>query len=85
MNVEHDLSDFICREMLFNDRTRMPKPDDPLLGASGGVVDSVGVHHLITFVEEHFGVRFDDLDIVPENFESLRALTTFVERKQAQK
>jgi len=32
-----------------------------------------------------FGVRFDDLDIVPENFQSMRALTNFIESKRAQK
>lgn len=83
MDVEAILSDFICRELLFNDRTRMPGADQPLLGLEGGVVDSVGLQHLIAFVESEFGVLVDDLDIVPENFETLGALVAYIKRKQS--
>lgn len=82
MDVRDTLTDFICRELLFNERHRAPTLDQPLLGAVGGVVDSVGLHQLVMFIETQFNVRVDDLDIVPENFETLRALVAFVQSKQ---
>jgi acyl carrier protein len=38
---------------------------------------------LVFFVEERFGVHVDDEELVPENFESVRALAAFVESKLA--
>ncbi|MFH0983210.1 MAG: acyl carrier protein [Planctomycetota bacterium] len=84
MTVQDTVADYICRELLFNDRDRMPEPTDPLLGA-GGVVDSFGLQQLIDFVEKTFKVQVADLDIVPENFETLVALTSYIERKQGRK
>ncbi len=80
MKAQEAISEFICREMLYNDSDRMPEPDDVLMGP-GGLVDSVGLHQLVSFLESNFGIEVGDLDIVPENFESLNALTSYVERK----
>jgi acyl carrier protein len=84
VDVQQKLADYLCREYLNNDRSRVPGPDQPLLSAEGGPVDSVGLHQLITFVESGLGVTVDDLDIVPENFATLRALSRYVEGKQRQ-
>ncbi len=81
MSVHDTVANYVCIEILFNDKDRMPGPDDPLLGA-GGVVDSFGLHNLIVFIESTFGIEVGDLDIVPENFQTLAALAAFIERKQ---
>lgn len=79
--VRDTVADFVCREILFGDQDRMPGPGDPLLG-SGGVIDSVGLHQLITFLESQFSIEIGDLDIVPENFATLDAVSGLVARKQ---
>lgn len=81
MNTQEAVSDYICRELLFDERDRMPAPDAPLTGP-GGVVDSVGLHQLISFLESTFGIEVGDLDIVPENFSTLSALFSYVEQKR---
>lgn len=81
MNTQETVTDYICRELLFDDEDRMPGPEAPLTGP-GGVVDSVGLHQLITFVESTFRIEVGDLDIVPENFLTLSALVAFIERKR---
>ena len=80
-DIQDSVADFICREFLFEDKARLPAPDEPLLGP-GGVVDSVGLHQLITFIESSFGIEVGDLDIVPENFETTNALVSYIERKR---
>lgn len=77
-DIQQALTEYIGRELLFGEMHRMPGTNDPLLG-TGGVVDSVGLNQLIAFVESRFGFRVDDLDIVPENFGTLAALTTYVQ------
>ena len=47
-----------------------------------GYFDSMGFVLLITFLEETFGIRTSDSDLVEENFESIDAISGFVARKQ---
>jgi acyl carrier protein len=53
--------------------------DDPLL--EHGVVDSTGVLEIIRFVEETYGIKLEDDEIVPENLGSIARIAEFVERK----
>jgi acyl carrier protein len=53
--------------------------DAPLL--ESGIVDSLGILELVTFVTETFGVTVSDEDLQPENFRSIHALATFIERR----
>lgn len=50
-----------------------------------GIVDSIGMLHLMTFVEETYGMEVADDEVVPENFDSLRGLVAFIERCRAKK
>jgi len=57
--------------------------DQPLLDSAGGVIDSMSLWPLIVFVEERFGIKVEDTDIMQENFQTLRALTKFIESKHS--
>ena len=46
-----------------------------------GYFDSMGFIRLITFIEEEFGIKIIDADLIEENFESINALTDFIDRK----
>lgn len=48
-----------------------------------GFFDSMGFIMLITFLEEEFGIKTVDSDLVEENFESINAITEFIQRKTA--
>ncbi len=52
---------------------------DPL---ADGMLDSLALEQVISFLEETFGVEIADEDTVEENFESLDALTALVETKR---
>lgn len=47
------------------------------------ILDSTGFIELITFVEETFGLKVGDEEMLPENFDSLRNIAGYVERKRA--
>jgi acyl carrier protein len=53
---------------------------DDLLAS--GVVDSMGVIEVVSFLEETFEITVDDFDIVPSNFRSVRAMTEYVASKK---
>ena len=46
-----------------------------------GYFDSMGFMVLITFIEEEFGIKTNDVDLTEENFESINAITDFISRK----
>ena len=48
-----------------------------------GFFDSMGFIMLITFLEEEFGIKTADSDLIEENFESINAITEFIKRKAA--
>jgi acyl carrier protein len=56
------------------------KDDQSLIAA--GTLDSTGILELINFVEEHFGMKVEDSEMTPENFDSVSAIASFVARKQ---
>ena len=46
-----------------------------------GIVDSIGVLEIVTFIEQEFPVQVSDEDLVPENFGSIAAIVSFVQRR----
>lgn len=46
-----------------------------------GFFDSMGFIMLITFLEEEFGIKTIDADLIEENFESINAIIDFVNKK----
>jgi acyl carrier protein len=46
-----------------------------------GYFDSMGFILLITFIEEEFGIKTTDADLIEENFESINAITDFICKK----
>ncbi len=48
-----------------------------------GVIDSVTMVDLITFLESRYEIRIEDEEMTPENFDSLNAIVTLVSSKQA--
>jgi acyl carrier protein len=53
--------------------------EDPLL--KNGLIDSLGILEVVTFVEREFGIAISDDELLPENFDSVHSLSTFVLRK----
>lgn len=45
------------------------------------ILDSTGFLELISYLEESFGIRVDDMEMVPENLDSLNNVAAFVGRK----
>lgn len=66
--------------MFTDDATRLP--DDASL-LDMGVIDSTGVLELVLLLEEDFGLQVKDSAMVPENFDSVDRIVSFVQRSQA--
>ena len=81
MEINVQIRDFIAQNLLFSDNGFQYDDDDSFL--QEGIVDSVGVMDLVSFVEENFKVAVDDQEIVPNNFDSVNKVAQYVRSKQA--
>jgi len=48
-----------------------------------GVIDSLAVVQLVAFIERTYGVKIEEDDLLPENFDSLSAIAAFVAQLRA--
>jgi len=61
--------------------TELDKIEDNTLLFEEGILDSMGLISLITFLEETFNIKINDTDLELENFKSIEAMTGFVESR----
>jgi acyl carrier protein len=54
-------------------------PDENLI--TQGIIDSLGILKLVAFMEKSFGIKINNEEIIPENFQTLNALAEFVGKK----
>lgn len=72
--------EFIKRNFLYDEKKSLGE-EESLMGS--GVVDSTGILELIAFLEETFGLKFRDDELVADNFDSLAKISVFVAGKTA--
>jgi len=84
MTTEHEsaLADFVRNELSHGRKVALANDAD-LLGA--GIVDSLGILRLVAFIEDRFGVKVPDEDVVFENFQSIGAMASYVAQRQVAK
>lgn len=81
MDVKEQIRQYVAENFLFSDNGFELDNDESFLEA--GVVDSLGVLELVTFVEENFDVQVPDEEIVPDNFDSVNQLADYIGRKHS--
>jgi acyl carrier protein len=69
---------FVVENFLFGDGESL-KEDTSFL--ERGIIDSTGILEVIMFLEETYGIKIEDEELVPENLDSLRNIAKFLERK----
>jgi acyl carrier protein len=77
----HKLRDFIVETFLFGEGGDDLLDEDSLL--ERGIIDSTGVLEVTAFLEDDFGIKVGDEDLVPDNFDSIARLATFVQSKRS--
>jgi acyl carrier protein len=78
--IDLTLRNFVIENFLYGDRNASLDNNDSFL--EKGIVDSTGVLELVSYLEESFGVKVEDEEIIPDNFDSIATLTRYIERKR---
>jgi len=72
------IREFIKNNFLLGNDKNL-KDDDSFMGK--GIVDSTGILEVVSFVEENFGFKIADEELLPENLDSVDNLVTFISKK----
>ena len=75
MNASVVLKEYI-REELMNGSNNELDESENLLAA--GIIDSLGILRLVSFVEEKFGIEVPDEDVTIDNFQSVKSMSDYV-------
>lgn len=78
--ISTQLSQFIAGTIL-KQPGRQIAQDEALI--SGGLVDSFSLVDLALFVEGTFGVRIEDTELNADTFDTLKQLTTLIEKRKS--
>jgi acyl carrier protein len=70
---------YILENLFQGKRRKAIGLDEPLV--SSGTLDSLWMLRLIGFVEETTGLTISDGEVTPENFETIRKILDFIDRK----
>ena len=81
-SIDQEIRAFIVETFLFGESTNGFKDTDSLL--ESGIIDSTGVMELVAFIEETYGVKVKDEELIPENLDSIANVSDYICRKQAE-
>jgi acyl carrier protein len=81
MHIESKIKEYIATNLLFS-AGGFAYPDDASF-LREGIIDSIGVMELVSFVQSTFKLEVDQAEVTPENFDSVARLAAFVRRKQS--
>ena len=79
--IEKPIKDFIASRLLYS-RDGFNYPDDASL-LKEGIIDSLGVVELVEFLQSQFGIKVEQSEVRPDNFDSVANMSAYVRRKSS--
>lgn len=83
MSIKQDIKTYILENYLFTDDDSQLSSSDSFL--EKGILDSTGILEVIYFIEDEYGIKVEDDEMIPENLDSVESLIVFVKHKQGLK
>ena len=80
VNTKELIRQFIVDTFMFGDEGDLADEDSLI---ASGIMDSTGVLELVTFIEEKFAFKMDDVEMTPENLDGIHRIVTFVEARRS--
>jgi acyl carrier protein len=74
--MEAVINEYISKELV-QDSALLPLGNTTSL-LETGVLDSLSMLRLVVFIQDQFGIVVDDVDLVPENFDTVDAICAFL-------
>ena len=81
MEIELQIRQFVAENLMFSEEGFRHSDEASFL--QEGIIDSLGVLELVTFVGKTFAVTVEPHEVTPDNFDSVKKLSSYIRRKQA--
>ena len=78
MKVGEEIINFLVERKFIKTANELNNEDSLL---EKGVIDSAGMLELVSFIEAEYSIKIDEDELMPENFDSLKAIQDFITRK----
>ena len=75
MNTSAVLKEYIREELMNGSNSELDETENLL---AAGIIDSLGILRLVSFVEEKFGIEVPDEDVTIDNFQSVKSMSDYV-------
>ena len=75
MDISSKIREFVVENFLFGDGESL---NDDTSFMEAGIIDSTGILELIMFLEETYGIKVEDDELVAENFDTLQHIVRYV-------
>jgi acyl carrier protein len=78
METKEKIKTFIRESFLFDSTAKLEDSESLL---EKGIIDSTGVLELVLYLEEEFGIKIEDEEIIPENLDSVANIEKLLQGK----
>jgi acyl carrier protein len=78
MSIEIGIRKFIEENFILEEDNNLGEEDSLL---EKGIIDSTGILELVAFLEETYKFKIKDEELIPENLDSIRNISKFVQGK----
>jgi acyl carrier protein len=75
------IKNFIIKDIVTDSEKINLSYEDSLIEA--GVIDSLGIMKMLAFLDDEFHVIIEDQDVIPENFETINTISSYIEKKKS--
>ena len=79
--LETTIRNFLISDIVVGEGAENITPDTALLAE--GLIDSMALMRIVTYLESDLGAKIEDEALLPENFESIRAIARLVDKAAA--
>jgi acyl carrier protein len=80
MSIETQIREYLSQNVLFSNGGF--EYDDDASFLEEGIIDSVAIMDFVLFVEETFNIQIEDHEIVPDHFDSVNRVASYIRAKQ---
>ena len=78
MNKTEEIKSFLIKARLVRSDHSLDENESLI---EGGIIDSLGLIDLVGYIENTYGIIVGEDDLVPENFDSLAAIQTYISNR----
>ena len=79
MNIEENIRTFVIENFIIDENPDQLENDQSFL--ESGIIDSTGILELVSFIEEHYSIKIEDEELIPDNLDSVNNVVKFINKK----